>query len=68
MTKEAPGNGRESTTPEKRKTDGGERDPYRTFVEYVGHRPQGDKVPGNFFLTPFDGPTTNVWCKAFSVG
>ena len=31
------------------KTDGEERDPYRAFVEYVGHRPQGDKVPGNFF-------------------
>ena len=24
------------------KTDRGERDPYRAFVEYVGHRPQGD--------------------------
>ena len=32
------------------KTDGGETAPYRAFVEYVGHRPQGDKVPGNFFL------------------
>ena len=42
------------------KTDGGERDPYPAFVEFVCHRPQGDKVPGNFFLTPVDGPTTNV--------
>ena len=50
------------------KTDGGERDPYRAFVEYVGHRPQGDKVPGNFFLTPVDGPTTNVWYKTVPVG
>ena len=50
------------------KTDGGERDPYRAFVEYVGHRPQGDKVPGNFFLTPVDEPTTNVWYKAVPVG
>lgn len=37
------------------KTDGGERDPYQASVEYVGHRPKGDKVPGNFFLTPVDG-------------
>lgn len=50
------------------KTDGGEKDPYRAFVEYVGHRPQGDKVPGNFFLTPVDGPTTNVWYKAVPMG
>ena len=50
------------------KTDRGERDPYRAFVEYVGHRPQGDKVPGNFFLTPVDGPTTNVWGKAVPMG
>lgn len=50
------------------KTDGGETDPYRAFVKYVGHRPQGDKVPGNFFLTPVDGPTTNVWYKAVPVG
>ena len=50
------------------KTDGGERDPYRASVEYVCHRPQDDKVPGNFFLTPVDGPTTNVWYKAVPVG
>ena len=30
--------------------------------------PQGDKVPGIFFLTPVDGPTTNVWYKAIPVG
>ena len=45
-----------------------ERDLYQPFVEYVGHRPQGDKVPGIFFLTPVDGPTTNVWYKAVPVG
>ena len=45
-----------------------ERDLHQPFVEYVGHRPQGDKVPGIFFLTPVDGPTTNVWCKAVPVG
>ena len=29
---------------------------------------KGDKVPGNFFLTPVDGPTTNVWYKAVPMG
>ena len=28
----------------------------------------GDKVPENFLLTPVDGPTTNVWYKAVSMG
>ena len=32
-----------------------EREIYQPFVEYVGHRPQGDKVPGIFFLTPVTG-------------
>ena len=73
MPKEAPGDGRESQYNTKIwKTDGGkrerERDLYQPFVEYVGHRPQGDKVPGIFFLTPVDGPTTNVWYKAVPVG
>ena len=69
VTKEVPGNGRESATPEYGKPmEERERDPYRAFVEYVGHRPQGGKVPGNFFLIPVDGPTTNVWYKAVPVG
>ena len=69
MTKEAPGNGRESQYNTKIwKTAGGEGDLYQPFVEYVGHRPQGDKVPGIFFLTPVNGPTTNVWYKAVPVG
>ena len=68
VSKEAPGNGRESQYNTKIwKTDGGERDLYQPFVEYVGHRPQADKVLGIFFLTPVDGPTTNVWYKAVSV-
>ena len=27
-----------------RRTDGGERDPHRAFIEYVGHRPNRPKV------------------------
>lgn len=50
------------------KTDGGERDPFRAFVEYVGHRPKGDNVPGNFFLTPVKNPTSSVWYKTIPVG
>lgn len=50
------------------KTNGGERDPYRAFIEYVGHSPQGEKVPENFFLTPVANPTTNIWYKAVPVG
>ena len=34
------------------RTDGGERDPHRVFIEYVGHRPKGDNVPGNFYMSP----------------
>ena len=67
MTKKAPGNERKYNT-KIWKTDGGERDPYRAFVEYVVHRPQGDKVPGNSFLTPVNKPTTNVWYKAVPLG
>ena len=67
MTKKAPGNERKYNT-KIWKTDGGERDPYRAFLEYVVHRPQGDKVPGNLFLTPVDKPTTNVWYKAVPLG
>ena len=37
-------------------TDGGERQPHRAFIEYVGHRPKGDNVPGNFYLSPVDSP------------
>lgn len=50
------------------KTDGGERDPYRAFTEYVGHRPKGEKVPRNFFLTPVENPISNVWYKMVPVG
>jgi len=50
------------------KTDGGERDPYRAFTEYVGHRPKGEKVPRNFFLTPVENPTSNVCYKMVPVG
>ena len=68
VPKEAPGNGRESQYNTKIwKTDGGERDLYQPFVEYVGHRPRADKVLGIFSLTPVDGPTTNVWYKAVPV-
>ena len=69
VPKEAPGDGRESQYNTKIwKTAGGEGDLYQPFAEYVGHRPQGDKVPGIFFLTPVDGPTTNVWYKTVPVG
>ena len=43
------------------RTDGGERDPHRAFIEYVGHRPKGDNVPGNFYLSPVDSPKSKVW-------
>ena len=35
---------------------------------YVGHRPNGEKVPRNFFLTPVENPTSNVWYKMVPVG
>ena len=50
------------------RTDGGERDPHRAFIEYIGHRPKGDKVPGNFYLSPVDSPKSNVWYKMVSIG
>ena len=50
------------------RTDGGERDPHRAFIEYVGHRPKGDKVPGNFSLSPVDNPKSNVWYKMVPIG
>ena len=50
------------------KTDGGERDQYRAFIEYVARRPEGETVPGNFFLTPLDKSTSNIWYKAVPVG
>jgi len=28
------------------RTDGGERDPHRTFIDYVGYRPKGEKYIG----------------------
>ena len=43
------------------KTDGEERDPHRAFIEYVGHRPKGDNVPGNFYPSPVDSPIANFW-------
>ena len=36
--------------------------------EYVGHRPKGDGVPDNFFLTPVDNPQSSVWYKMTPVG
>ena len=50
------------------KTDGGERDPYRAFMEYVSHRPKGDDVPNNFYLTPIDNTTSDVWYKSIPIG
>ena len=50
------------------KTDGGERDPYRAFTKYVEHRPKGENVPENFFLTPLAKPTSSSWYKAVPVG
>ncbi|KAK3736132.1 hypothetical protein QZH41_004640 [Actinostola sp. cb2023] len=50
------------------KTDGGERDPYRAFMEYVSHRPKGDDVPNNFYLTPIDNTTSGVWYKSIPIG
>jgi len=50
------------------KTDGGERDPHRAFIEYVGHRPKGCNVPGNFYLSPVDSPKSNVWYKVVPIG
>ena len=50
------------------KTDGGERDPHRAFIEYVGHRPKGCNVPGNFYLSPVDSPKSNVWYKMVPIG
>ena len=40
------------------RTDGGERDPHRDFIEYVGHRPKDDTVSGSFFLTQVDSPNS----------
>ena len=42
------------------KTDGEERDPQRAFIEYVGHRPKGDNVPGNFYPSPVDSPKAKM--------
>ena len=42
------------------RTDGGERDPHRASIEYVGHRAKGDNVPGNFYLSPVDDPKSKV--------
>ena len=50
------------------RTDGGERDPHRAFIEYIGHRPKGDNVPGNFYLSPVDSPKSNVWYKMVPIG
>ena len=49
------------------KTDGGERDPYQAFTEYVAHCPKGETDHGNFFLTPLDKPTSNIWYKTVPV-
>ena len=34
----------------------------------IGHRPKGDNVPGNFYLSPVDGPKSNVWYKMVPIG
>ncbi|CAH3131493.1 unnamed protein product, partial [Pocillopora meandrina] len=46
------------------RTDGGERDPHRAFIEYVGHR---DNVPKNFNLSPVDSPKSNAWYKMIPI-
>ncbi|KAK3746503.1 hypothetical protein QZH41_001762 [Actinostola sp. cb2023] len=48
--------------------DGGERDPYQAFIEYLNRRPKGDNVPSCFFLSPVDNPKTNIWYKKSPVG
>ena len=50
------------------RTDGGELDPHRAFIEYVGHRPKGDNVPGSLFLSPVHNPKSNVWYKTVPIG
>jgi len=50
------------------KTDGGERDPYQAFIEYLNRRPKGDNVPSCFFLSPVVNPKTNIWYKKSPVG
>jgi hypothetical protein len=50
------------------RTDGGERDPYRAFIEYVHHRPKDENVPSNFYLTPVENPRSDIWYKAAPVG
>ena len=50
------------------RTDGGKRDPHRAFIEYIGHRPKGDNVPGNLYLSPVDSPKSNVWYKMVPIG
>ncbi|KAK3729478.1 hypothetical protein QZH41_007437 [Actinostola sp. cb2023] len=50
------------------KTDGGERDPYQAFIEYLNRRPKGDNVPSCFFVSPVDNPKTNIWYKKSPVG
>ena len=49
-------------------TVGGERDPHRAFIEYVGHRPKGGNVPGNFYPSPVDSPKFNIWYKVVPIG
>ena len=50
------------------RTVGGERDPHRAFIEYVGHRPKGGNVPGNFYPSPVDSPKFNIWYKVVPIG
>ena len=50
------------------RTVGGERDPHRAFIEYVGHRPKGGNVPGNFYPSPADSPKFNIWYKVVPIG
>ena len=36
--------------------------------EYVGHRPKGGNVPGNFYPSPVDSPKFNIWYKVVPIG
>ena len=37
-------------------------------MQYVSHRPKGDDVPNNFYLTPINNPTSDVWFKSIPIG
>ena len=41
---------------------------HRAFIEYVGHRPDGDNVPGNLNLIPVYSLKSNVQNKMVPIG